>query len=152
MSNIARTNDAIKVTLFDVINTIKLENSLMDQKISVFAARQADNKRRMENNPRDDHVQQPPYKRQNVARSYTVMPGEKKEYAGTLPLCNKCKYHHTGPFIAKCGNCKRIGHLPRIVGNRGNQTENGEAWGRVYALGGGEANQDPNNIVDNVDT
>ncbi|GKA36159.1 hypothetical protein Tco_0722650 [Tanacetum coccineum] len=45
----------------------------------------ADDKRRMENNPRDDHVQQPPYKRQNVARAYTTGPGKKKEYARTLP-------------------------------------------------------------------
>ncbi|GKF02375.1 hypothetical protein Tco_0029298, partial [Tanacetum coccineum] len=148
--------------------TIKLANSLMDQKIHVFVATQADNKRRMENNPRDDHVQQPAYKRQNIARAYTVGPGEKKEYAGTLLLCNKCKYHHTGPCTAKCKNYKRVGHqtndcrsLAAITNqralmanqrtmNRGNQTENGKAWGMVYALGGGEADQDPNNITDNA--
>nr|GEW39705.1 reverse transcriptase domain-containing protein [Tanacetum cinerariifolium] len=89
---------------------IEIANGLMDQKIRVFAARQADNKKRMDNNLREDYVQQPPYKRQNVARAYTTGHGEKKEYAGTLPLCNKCKYHHTGPRTAKCGNCKRIGH------------------------------------------
>ncbi|GKD01523.1 reverse transcriptase domain-containing protein, partial [Tanacetum coccineum] len=92
-------------------DAIKLANSLMDQKVRVFAARQAENKRRLENNPRDNHVQQPPFKRQNVARAYTVGPGEKKEYAGTLPLCNKCKFHHTGPCTAKCKNCKRVGHM-----------------------------------------
>ncbi|GKE12063.1 hypothetical protein Tco_1415614 [Tanacetum coccineum] len=63
---------------------IKIANSLMDQKICVFAARQAHNKRRMKNNPRDDYIQQPPYKRQNVARAYTARPGEKKEYVGNL--------------------------------------------------------------------
>ncbi|GJX42636.1 putative reverse transcriptase domain-containing protein [Tanacetum coccineum] len=170
---------------------VKLANHLMDQKIRIFAARQDDNKIRMENNPRDDHVQQPPYKRQNVARAYTVGPEEKKEYAGTLPLCKKCKYHHTGSCTTKCGNCERIGHQTKDCRslavatnqrapvtnqrtmvtcyecgeqghyksnclklknqNRGNQTRNGEAWGRVYALGGGEADQDPNNIADNVD-
>ncbi|GKC24533.1 reverse transcriptase domain-containing protein [Tanacetum coccineum] len=72
--------------------------------------RQADNKRRMENNPRDDYVQQPPYKRQNVTKAYTTGHEEKKEYDETLPLCNKYKNHHTGPCTAKCGNCKRIGH------------------------------------------
>ncbi|GKB73572.1 hypothetical protein Tco_0934984 [Tanacetum coccineum] len=40
----------------------------------------------MDNNPRDNHAQQPPYKRQNVARAYTAGPGEKREYAGTLPF------------------------------------------------------------------
>ncbi|GKA56328.1 putative reverse transcriptase domain-containing protein [Tanacetum coccineum] len=53
---------------------------------------------------------QPPYKKQNVARVYTAGHGEKTEYTGTLPLCNKCKYHHTGSCTTKCGNCKRIGH------------------------------------------
>ncbi|GJQ90057.1 reverse transcriptase domain-containing protein [Tanacetum coccineum] len=67
----------------------------------------------MDNNPRDNHAQQPPYKRQNVARAYTVGPGEKREYAGTLTLCNKCKFHHNGPCAAKCTNCKRVGHLAR---------------------------------------
>ncbi|GKC37595.1 hypothetical protein Tco_1049979 [Tanacetum coccineum] len=119
--------------------------SLMDQKIHVFAARQVDNKRRMENNSRDEHVQQPPYKRQNVARAYTAGPGEKKEYAGTLPLTT-----------ATCYECGEQGHYKSNFSklknqNHGNQTGNDEAWGRVYALVGGEVDQDPNNIADNAD-
>ncbi|GJR62227.1 reverse transcriptase domain-containing protein [Tanacetum coccineum] len=39
---------------------IKLTNSLMNQNVRAYAARQADNKRRMDNNPKDNHVQQPP--------------------------------------------------------------------------------------------
>ncbi|GJY83544.1 reverse transcriptase domain-containing protein [Tanacetum coccineum] len=145
----------------------------------------------MENNPRDDHVQQPPYKTHNVERAYTAGLREKKEYAATLPLCNKCKYHHTEPCTTKCGNCKRVGHqtkdcrslavvtnqrapvayqrttftcyeceeqghyksnCPKMKNqNRKNQIGNGEAWERVYALGGGEADHDPNNIADNDD-
>ncbi|GKG50859.1 hypothetical protein Tco_0538983, partial [Tanacetum coccineum] len=50
----------------------------MDQKVWVFAARQAESKRRLENNPRDNYVQQPPYKRQNMTRAYTAGPGENK--------------------------------------------------------------------------
>ncbi|GKE48318.1 hypothetical protein Tco_1479576, partial [Tanacetum coccineum] len=65
----------------------------------------------MDNNPRDDHVQQPPYKRKNVARAYNAGPIEKKEYAGTLHLCNKCKLHHNRPCTVKCGNCKKVGHM-----------------------------------------
>nr|GEW87139.1 hypothetical protein [Tanacetum cinerariifolium] len=34
--------------------------------------------------------------KQGVAIAYTVGSGERKEYAGTLPLCNKCKFHHNG--------------------------------------------------------
>ncbi|GJZ17214.1 hypothetical protein Tco_0553337 [Tanacetum coccineum] len=58
---------------------IELARSLMDQKVLVYVARQADNKKRMDNNPRNNHAQQPLYKRQNVARAYTVGPGEKRE-------------------------------------------------------------------------
>nr|GEX13419.1 hypothetical protein [Tanacetum cinerariifolium] len=67
---------------------IELANSLMDQKVRASAVRQTVNKRRMDNSPKDNHVQQPPYKRQNVARA-TARPSEKKDYVGTLPLCNK---------------------------------------------------------------
>nr|GFC39575.1 hypothetical protein [Tanacetum cinerariifolium] len=35
---------------------IQIANSLMDQKVRAYAARQADNKRRMDNNPRDNHA------------------------------------------------------------------------------------------------
>ncbi|GJU72144.1 hypothetical protein Tco_1263549 [Tanacetum coccineum] len=42
---------------------IELARSLIDQKVRAYVARQADNKRRMDNNPTDNHVQQPPYKR-----------------------------------------------------------------------------------------
>ncbi|GJS85607.1 reverse transcriptase domain-containing protein [Tanacetum coccineum] len=167
----------------------KIPNSLKDQKVRAYAARQADNKRRMDNNPRDNHAQQPPNKRQNVARVYIAGPSKKSEYAGTLPLCNKCKLHHNGPCTAMCGNYKKVGHLARDCrgttatldqktpmanqrtltcfecGNQGhyhsecpklknqncgNQTRNGEARGIVYALGGAEADKNPNNIADDT--
>nr|GEV72747.1 hypothetical protein [Tanacetum cinerariifolium] len=57
---------------------IELARSLMDQKVHAYAARQVDNKIRMDINTRDNNVQQPPYKRQNVARAYTTGPSEKK--------------------------------------------------------------------------
>nr|GFA92658.1 reverse transcriptase domain-containing protein [Tanacetum cinerariifolium] len=92
---------------------IEFANDLMGQKLHTFAERQDENKRKLFNNPRDNQAQQQPFKRQNVARAYTVGPGEKKKYGGTLPLCTKCKYHHTRPCTAKCTNCKRVGHLAR---------------------------------------
>ncbi|GJR91049.1 reverse transcriptase domain-containing protein [Tanacetum coccineum] len=63
---------------------------------------------------RDNYVQQqPPFKRQNVARAYTVRANEKKAYVGTMPYCNKCKLHHAVPCTVKYGNCKRIGYMTR---------------------------------------
>nr|GEY98215.1 hypothetical protein [Tanacetum cinerariifolium] len=70
-----------------------------------------------ENDDRQDdnnnQAQQQPLKKQGVAIAYTTGPGERKEYAGTLPLCNKCKFHHNGQCTVKCVNCKRVGHLTR---------------------------------------
>nr|GEY85081.1 hypothetical protein [Tanacetum cinerariifolium] len=39
--------------------------------------------------------------------------GKRKEYARTLPLCNKCKFHHNSQCTIKCANYKRVGHLTR---------------------------------------
>ncbi|GKA03123.1 putative reverse transcriptase domain-containing protein [Tanacetum coccineum] len=51
--------------------------------------------------------------KQGVAIAYTDGSSKKKGYAGTLPLCNKCKFHHNGQCTIKCANCKRVGHLTR---------------------------------------
>ncbi|GJU08538.1 putative reverse transcriptase domain-containing protein [Tanacetum coccineum] len=81
---------------------IELAKSLMDQKVLTYAARQAENKRRIDNNSRSNHVQQP-------------------------------------PEISDCPKLKNK--------DRGNATGNGEARGRAYALGGGEANPDLNVVT-----
>ncbi|GKD83288.1 reverse transcriptase domain-containing protein [Tanacetum coccineum] len=87
---------------------IEFATELMDKKISIFAKRQAKNKRKLDNN---NQAQQQPLKKQGVAIAYTDGSGERKEYAGTLPLCNKQKFHHNGQYTIKCGNFKRVGHL-----------------------------------------
>ncbi|GJZ59894.1 hypothetical protein Tco_0615710 [Tanacetum coccineum] len=48
---------------------------------------------------------------QNVARAYMAGNNEKKPYNGLLPLCNKCKLHHEGPFTVRYGKCNKVGHL-----------------------------------------
>ncbi|GKG04447.1 hypothetical protein Tco_0314834, partial [Tanacetum coccineum] len=89
-------------------DAIEFVTELMNKKISTFAERQAENKRKLDNN---NQAQQQLPKRQNVVQAYAAGTGERKEYAGTLPLCNKCKFHHNGPCTVKCANCKRVGHL-----------------------------------------
>ncbi|GJR23009.1 reverse transcriptase domain-containing protein [Tanacetum coccineum] len=49
--------------------------------------------RKLDNN---NQAQPQPPKKQGVAIAYTVGSDKRKEYAGTLPLCNKCKFHHNG--------------------------------------------------------
>ncbi|GKD75152.1 reverse transcriptase domain-containing protein [Tanacetum coccineum] len=94
-------------------DAIRVANNLMDQKLKGYAARNAENRRWLDNNPRDNRVQQPPLKRQNVARDYTVGNNKNKGYARILPLCDKCKVHHHGPCPIRCGNCKKVGHQER---------------------------------------
>ncbi|GKG02620.1 hypothetical protein Tco_0310256, partial [Tanacetum coccineum] len=69
--NPARLQDVVRIT-----------NQLMDKKLQGYAARSAENKRRMESNPRDNRGQQPPFKKQNisgqnVARAYTAGNNER---------------------------------------------------------------------------
>ncbi|GJZ94732.1 reverse transcriptase domain-containing protein [Tanacetum coccineum] len=161
---------------------IEFANDQMDQKVLTISERQAEQKRKLEFNAGNNQGDQQLPKRQSVAQAYAVGTGERKEYAGTLPLCNKCKFHHHGPCTVKCANCKKVGHLTRDCwnpttanhqrtitcyecGNQGhykndcpelenrnheNQAEGTEARGMAYALGGGETNQDLDNIEDDI--
>ncbi|GJS05416.1 putative reverse transcriptase domain-containing protein [Tanacetum coccineum] len=103
---------------------IKIANDLMDQKVRTFANRQAENKRKLDDNIRNNQSQQQPFKRKNVARAYIAGPGEKKEYEGSLPLCTKCNYHHNGQCAPKCNICKK-GHYKKDCPN---QVEKLESW------------------------
>nr|GEV17390.1 putative reverse transcriptase domain-containing protein [Tanacetum cinerariifolium] len=166
--------------------TIELANDLMDQKLRTYAERRNESKRKANDSPRNN--QQQPHKKQNVARTYTAGPGEKKVYTGDLPLCTKFNYHHTRQCAPQCGKCKRYGHAttdcrvntnnnnnnnnnnndnknqkagacyecsnarhikkycPKLKNHR-NDSGNGIAQGRVYALGGRDASPDSNVIT-----
>ncbi|GJQ94830.1 putative reverse transcriptase domain-containing protein [Tanacetum coccineum] len=58
-------------------DAIEFATELMDKKISTFAERQAENKRKFDGTSRNNQNQQQPPKRHNVARVYTAGPGEK---------------------------------------------------------------------------
>ncbi|GJS28633.1 reverse transcriptase domain-containing protein [Tanacetum coccineum] len=75
-------------------------------------AENASNKRKWEGDHGGSSSQQQ-NKEHRVIRPHTAKPSNKKGYARNLPLCNKCKFHHTSPCMAKCGNCKRVGHQTR---------------------------------------
>ncbi|GKE35417.1 hypothetical protein Tco_1454739, partial [Tanacetum coccineum] len=82
-------------------DAVRIANNLMDQKLKGYAMKNAENKRRLEVNQRDNRRQQPPFKRpnvggQNVARAYTVGNNKRKPYNRPLTLCNKFKLHHEG--------------------------------------------------------
>ncbi|GKD36469.1 putative reverse transcriptase domain-containing protein [Tanacetum coccineum] len=118
-------------------DAVRIANHLMDQKLKGYAVKNAETKRRLEVNQRDNCGQQPPFKRpnvggHNVARAYTAGNNKRKAYNGPLPLCNKCKLHHEGPCTVRYGKCNKVGHLTR------------DSRGKAYVLGGGEANPDSN--------
>nr|GEV91074.1 hypothetical protein [Tanacetum cinerariifolium] len=96
-------------------DAIEIATKLMNKKISTLAECQTENKKRLDNTSKNNQnqQQQQPNKRQNTGRVYITAAGERKEYVGTLPLCNKCKFHHNGQCTVKCINCKRVGHLTR---------------------------------------
>ncbi|GJS34102.1 reverse transcriptase domain-containing protein, partial [Tanacetum coccineum] len=70
----------------------------------------ASNKRKWEGDQGGSSSQNKGHK---VIRAHTVGPNNNKGYVGNLPLCNKCKFHHIGPYAAKCGNYKRVGYQTR---------------------------------------
>ncbi|GJQ98124.1 reverse transcriptase domain-containing protein [Tanacetum coccineum] len=129
----------------------EMATELMDKKISSFAERQAENKRKLDNN---HQAQQQFPKRHNVAQAYPARTGERKGYAGTLPLCNKCKFHHNGPCTRTltCYECGNQGHYrsdcPEL--KNGNQAGGVGTRGMVLALVGGETNQDLDDMEDNT--
>nr|GEV58216.1 putative reverse transcriptase domain-containing protein [Tanacetum cinerariifolium] len=139
--------------------------SLMDQKLKGYAIRSAKNKRKFESNQRDNHSQQPPFKRQNVrgsnvARAYTADGNEGRVYVGPHPFCNKCKLHHVGPCTIKCRRFGKIGHMtrdckpvvpkdcPKLKNhNHGNKLIILEARGKAYTISGGDANPGSNVVT-----
>ncbi|GJY59833.1 reverse transcriptase domain-containing protein [Tanacetum coccineum] len=161
-------------------DAIEFATELMNKKISNTLTKcQAENKRKLDNN---NQAQQQSPKKQCVTIAYTAGSGDRKEYAGTLPLCNKCKFHHNGQCTVKCANYKRVSHLTQDCrspaatnnqrnltcyecGNQGhyksdfsklkgrnheNQAGGTGAWGMMHALGGGETNQDLNDMEHDI--
>nr|GFA07647.1 reverse transcriptase domain-containing protein [Tanacetum cinerariifolium] len=72
-------------------------------------AENASNKRKWEGNHNGSLSQQ--NKGHKVPRAHTAWPINKKAHAGSLPLCNQCKFYHSEPYTVKCGNCKKVGHI-----------------------------------------
>ncbi|GJX66348.1 hypothetical protein Tco_0300691 [Tanacetum coccineum] len=103
----------------------------MDQKLNGYAMKNAENKKRLKANQRDNHGQQPPFKRQNVrgqnvARAYTAGHNEKRGY-----------YKSEYPKLKNQKSGNKTGNKNRID----------EARGKAYVLDGGDANLGSNVVT-----
>nr|GEY94059.1 putative reverse transcriptase domain-containing protein [Tanacetum cinerariifolium] len=126
-ANPARLQDAIRIA-----------NQSMDKKLQGYTARSAENKRRMEINPKDN--------RNN----------ERNGYVGSRPYRNKCKLHHKGLCTIRCRNCKKIGHQtrdcrvtvnPNTQGATVRNPQGNEVTTKAYAIGGGGTSPDSNVVT-----
>nr|GEW38176.1 putative reverse transcriptase domain-containing protein [Tanacetum cinerariifolium] len=133
--------------------SIELANDLMDQKLCTYVERQNENKKKADDSPRNN--QQQPHKKQNVARAYTVGPGEKKVwsyYHGLSGYTNNSNNNNNNKNqkARACYECGNTGHIKKNclkLKNRRNDSGNGVAQGRAYALGGRDASPDSNVIT-----
>ncbi|GJY67215.1 reverse transcriptase domain-containing protein [Tanacetum coccineum] len=135
------------------------------------SSRSSNNNYRNTNNRYNNRQQQ--NRRQEAGRAYAVTPSENSRYAGDLPLCKRCNFHHTGPCTGKCNICNKVGHLSKncrnkrpatgsnqlpvtvvchACGEKGHYTNqcrktNINAQGRAYMLKDRNAQQDPNVVT-----
>ncbi|GJU12018.1 reverse transcriptase domain-containing protein [Tanacetum coccineum] len=174
-------------TLEEAIN---IAQRLMDQvtkhtpmQVSSDNKRKLDDRRTFNNSSRSNNNyhntnnrynnRQQQNQRQEAGRAYAVTPSENGRYAGDLPLCKRCNFHHTGPCTGKCNICNKVGHLSKncrnkrlstgsnqlpvtvvchACGEKGHYTNqyrktNINAQGRAYILKDRNAQQDPNVVT-----
>ncbi|GKB03372.1 reverse transcriptase domain-containing protein [Tanacetum coccineum] len=125
----------------------------MDQVVKAKVTKDANNKRKWEDEQGGNPYQQQT-KRRKLVRAYATGSCDRKGYVGTLPLYDRCNlHHHLSPCPAQCGKCKKVGHQARDCRTPTSVTcyECGEqGHTRKYCpdlenqLGVGEACQDPN--------
>ncbi|GJU66234.1 putative reverse transcriptase domain-containing protein [Tanacetum coccineum] len=144
-------------------DAVRMANNLMDQKLKGYAIKSAENKRKFNNSQKDNCGQQPPNKRQNVGGPCTVRCGKcnkvghlTRDYKATNCTTSNQRGQVVNQKVLTCLECGRQGHYrsdcPKQKDqNRRNKTGNksgiGEARGKAYVLGGGDANPDSNFVT-----
>ncbi|GJX79103.1 putative reverse transcriptase domain-containing protein [Tanacetum coccineum] len=109
-------------------DAIEIAIELMDKKIRTLAECQAENKRKFDNS---DQAQEQFPKRHNVAQAYATGAGERKEYAGTLPLCNNSPAATNNQRNLTCYECGNPGHYRSDCSKLKNQNHGNQAEGEV---------------------
>ncbi|GKC76031.1 hypothetical protein Tco_1126805, partial [Tanacetum coccineum] len=87
--------------------------NFMDQVIRAKVGKDAYNKIKWKDDQRRNSGQN---KRHEVVKAYAAGSSDKKSYVGTLPLCDKCKFHHhRSPCPAPYENYKKPKKLVRTI-------------------------------------
>ncbi|GJW67067.1 RNA-directed DNA polymerase, eukaryota [Tanacetum coccineum] len=132
-------------------DAIEFTTELMDKKINTFAERQAKNKRKLDNN--NQAQQQPPKKQGGYSLYCWACWPLDPSVEGKFQLSYYVWNIQRNLTFYECGN---QGHYksdcPKLKNqNHEKQAEGTEARGMVYALGGGETDQDLNDMEDDID-
>ncbi|GJX42559.1 putative reverse transcriptase domain-containing protein, partial [Tanacetum coccineum] len=131
----------------------RISNCTVENQVKFPFLRTAENKRKIEDTPRNNQTQQP-NKRQNTGRAYAAGNGDRRPYEGAKPRCPKCNFNHYGPCTPACTNCKKPGHLAKDCSHyrsncpqwKNKNQGNGNGVARAYAVGVVGQNPD-NNVV-----
>nr|GEW70545.1 hypothetical protein [Tanacetum cinerariifolium] len=136
-------------TLYDAI---ELANDLIDQKLCIYTERHNDNKREADDSSRNNQQQQP-YKKQNVARAFTLALVKRR-------LILEIYLYAPGQITTTSGNVYPSVETTRGMvilpthneefpktKDHGNDNGDGVPQGRDYALGGIDASLDSNVIT-----
>ncbi|GJR37517.1 hypothetical protein Tco_1213201 [Tanacetum coccineum] len=91
-----RVANAIEaIAIYEIKTNMARKSMSQTKREEDKVAENASNKRKWEGNHNGSSSQQ--NKGHKVPRAHTTRPINKKAYAGSLPLCNQCKFHHNGP-------------------------------------------------------
>ncbi|GJV82311.1 hypothetical protein Tco_1522209 [Tanacetum coccineum] len=83
------------IAIYEMKTNIARKSMIQTERQEDKVAENASNKRKWKGNHNGSSSQQ--NKGHKVPRAHTTWPINKKAYAGSLPLCNQCKFHHNGP-------------------------------------------------------
>nr|GFD25787.1 reverse transcriptase domain-containing protein [Tanacetum cinerariifolium] len=91
-----RVANAIEaIAIYETKTNLACKSMSQTERQEEKVAKNANSKRKWESNHNGSLSQQ--NKRHKVLRAHTAWPINKKAYAGSLPLCNQCKFNHSGP-------------------------------------------------------
>nr|GFB07397.1 reverse transcriptase domain-containing protein [Tanacetum cinerariifolium] len=105
-----RVSNAIEaIAIYETKTNLGRKSMSQTERKKEEVAENASNKRKWESNHNGSLSQQ--NKGHKVHRAHTAWSINKKTYAGSLPLCNQCKFHLSGSCTVKCGNYKKVDHI-----------------------------------------